>query len=65
MKKKETIKDQSADELKALYRELTGEIFMMENELAIHRKLEKPHLLREKKKDRARVLTYLQQKSVI
>ena len=34
----------------------------MKCELRITRKTEKPHLLREKKKDRARVLTALQQK---
>jgi large subunit ribosomal protein L29 len=62
-KDKENIRDQSADELKAVCRELTAEIFQMENELAIQRKLEKPHLLKAKKKERARVMTFLQQKS--
>lgn len=56
------IKDQSVEELKALYHDLSKEIFDMKNEISTTRKLEKPHLLRLKKRNRARVLTLLQQK---
>lgn len=63
MKKNETIRDQSVDELRVSYRELTAEIFHLKNELSVHRKLEKPHLLSLKKRERARVLTFLSQKS--
>lgn len=58
----ENIKDQSVEELKALYIDLSKEIFEMKNEIRITRKIEKPHLLKAKKKDRARVLTALRQK---
>lgn len=61
--KKQDIQGLSEQELKALYRDLSKEIFDLKNELALARKLEKPHLLREKKKDRARALTFLKKKS--
>jgi len=62
-KKSRQFQEQSAEELKALYHELSKEIFVMRNEKAISRKLDKPHLLKGKLKDRARVLTFLRQKS--
>lgn len=55
-------KDQSVEELKALYHDMAKDIFEMKNELKMTRKLDKAHLLRKKKKDRARVLTLLAQK---
>ncbi len=63
MKKNDEMQDRSAEELKALYRDLSKEIFQHKNELALARKLDKPHLLRLKKKERARALTFLIQKS--
>lgn len=62
MVKKKTMNDQSAEELKILYHDLSREIFDLSNELSMARKLDKPHLLRAKKKDRARVMTALRQK---
>lgn len=56
------LRDQTASELVALYRDLSKQIFELNNELSIHRKLEKPHLLREKKRERARVMTVLREK---
>ena len=35
----------------------------MKSEFSITRKLEKPHLLRDKKRDRARVMTVINQKA--
>jgi large subunit ribosomal protein L29 len=61
MKVKE-IRDQSEQELGALAMDLEKEIFQLKNELSVARKLEKPHLLKTKRKDRARVLTILSQK---
>jgi large subunit ribosomal protein L29 len=55
----EDLKKQKSDELKAVYNDLSKEIYQMKTEYSIARKVEKPHLLREKKKDRARVLTAL------
>ena len=49
----------AASELKAQSEDISREIYKMNCELRITRKLEKPHLLREKKKDRARILTVL------
>lgn len=62
MAKASELKDQSEQELRAQYRDLSKEIFGLKNDLSIARKLDKPHLVREKKRDRARVLTVLRQK---
>jgi large subunit ribosomal protein L29 len=62
MKKNRRFQDTSVEELNVLYRELSKEIFDMRNEKAISRKLDKPHLLKQKIKDRARVLTFLRAK---
>ena len=64
MLKVDEIIGQSVQELEALYRQLSEEIFSLSNELRMSKKLEKPHKLKEKKKDRARVLTALNQKRV-
>ncbi|MGH2611486.1 MAG: 50S ribosomal protein L29 [Rhabdochlamydiaceae bacterium] len=63
MLKMEDLKNQGKEELIALYQDLSKEIYGLKCELQVSRKTEKPHLLREKKKDRARVLTTLQQKT--
>ena len=55
-------KDQTVEELKALYLDFSKEMFNMKNELRITRKIEKPHLSRKKRRDRARLLTLLNQK---
>ncbi len=62
MLKAKELKDQTESELKLAFRDLSKEIFNLTNELRLARKLEKPHLLREKKRDRARILTVLRQK---
>lgn len=61
MLKMEDLKNKGSEELVALYQGLSREIYGLRCELKVARKLEKPHLLHEKKKDRARVLTALQQ----
>ena len=63
MQQIEQLKEQSVEELKVLYRELSKEIYDLANELRLSRKLDKPHLFREKKRDRARVMTILRQKN--
>lgn len=55
-------KDQSVEELKALRHEISKDIFAMKNEISTTRKIDKPHLIRLKKRNRARVLTLLNQK---
>lgn len=62
MKNKNQIADQSVEELKAQYRDLSKEIFELKNEIALNRKIEKPHLVKMKKRERARVLTAVHQK---
>lgn len=62
MLKAKDLKEKSAEELKMLCGNLSKEIYGLNNELRTARKLEKPHLLREKKRTRARVMTVLRQK---
>lgn len=61
-KKEKELKDQSVKELKALHVELEREIFELRNELATQRKIEKPHMIKFKRKQIARILTILTQK---
>jgi large subunit ribosomal protein L29 len=55
-------KDQSVEELKIAYEDLSKQIFDLRNELSVNKKLEKPHLVKQKRRDRARVLTALKAK---
>ena len=64
MLKAKDLINQSVEELEAQYEDLSREIFELLNELKLARKLDKPHLLSEKRRDRARVLTVLRQKQV-
>jgi large subunit ribosomal protein L29 len=61
-KKKKELKDQSVVELKSQAHDLDREIFQLRNELAMQRKLEKPHQIKEKRRAKARILTILTQK---
>ena len=63
MKAKE-LREKSESELKAEVADLTREIYGMNCELKMTRKLDKPHLLKEKKRDRARRLTVLTEKAL-
>lgn len=60
-KKKGSPSERSAEELQKDAMQLEAEIFALRNELAMQRKLEKPHLLKEKRHERARILTFLTQ----
>ena len=64
MLKAKDLINQSVEELEAQYEDLSREVFELLNELKLARKLDKPHLLKEKKRDRARILTVLRQKQV-
>jgi large subunit ribosomal protein L29 len=57
------LRDKSVQELEAMSLDLSKQIYQMRNELKVSRKLEKPHLLKHLKKDRARVLTVLSEKT--
>lgn len=50
MFKIEDLTKQTDAELKALFNDLSKEIYTINSEFSITRKLEKPHLLRSKKK---------------
>jgi large subunit ribosomal protein L29 len=56
--------DKTDEQLNNLLLELDKDLFGMKNELAVTRKLEKPHLLKEKKKTKARILTILTQRKL-
>lgn len=62
MAKKMDLMDRSVEELQAMAKDLDREIFDMRNELSVQRKLEKPHLLKVKRKEKARALTVLTKK---
>lgn len=61
-KKKENIQDKSVKELTSAIEHLDRELFTLRTELATQRKLEKPHLIKEKRRQKARFLTVLTQK---
>jgi large subunit ribosomal protein L29 len=64
MAKAKELRDQTVEELKAIYQDLSKELFQMRNEMKVTRKIEKSHLVRVKKKDRARVMTILREKEM-
>lgn len=61
-KKINELKDLSIPELKAMSETLAREVFDLRSTLSVQRKLEKPHMLKAKRRERARVLTQLTQK---
>jgi len=58
-KKEKEWKDQSVKALQAAVTELEKEIFAIRNELSWNRKIEKPHRLKEKRREKARILTHM------
>jgi len=62
MAKKQDIQAQSEAELQAQLVTLDREVFALRNELAMNHKLDKPHLIKAKRKEKARILTILTQK---
>ena len=65
MAKKKKSETASPKEMQAQIHDLDREIFQLRNELAMQRKLEKPHLIKEKRKQKARILTLLTQKGAV
>lgn len=61
-KKENSLVGLSISELKEKSQALGHEIFELRNQLAMQRRLEKPHMLRAARKEKARVLTLLSQK---
>ena len=64
MLKAKDLRDQSIEELEANLLDTKKELFELKNELKQSKKLEKPHLLREKKKDIAKLLTIVREKQL-
>ena len=62
--KTQEMRDQSIEELVAKREETKRELFEIRNEQKRTRKVEKPHLLREKKKDIAKINTILREKEL-
>ncbi len=61
-KNKKESQDLSVAELQEMSRSLEREVFELRNTLSMQRKLEKPHLLKQKRREKARVLTLLTKK---
>ncbi len=62
MLKAQELRDQSVEELEASYLDCQKELFHMINEMKQTKKIEKPHLIREKKRGIARLLTIIKEK---
>jgi len=62
MGKFEELTAQTIEALKGKKETLAREIFELQSELSVARKLEQPHLLKGKKRERARVMTAISQK---
>jgi ribosomal protein L29 len=64
MTKKNEIIDQTNEHLEYRLSEINRELFDLVNELKAAHKIEKPHLLKLLKKEKARILTVLTQRKI-
>jgi large subunit ribosomal protein L29 len=62
MVKKSEVRDQTDEHLEYRLSEINRELFDLINELKAAHKIEKPHLLKDLKKEKARILTVLTQR---
>ncbi|MBA3815042.1 MAG: 50S ribosomal protein L29 [Parachlamydiaceae bacterium] len=62
MLKASNLRDMSVDELELTLSDLAKEIYKLVNEMKRANKPEKPHMLRQKRKEKARLLTILHEK---
>ncbi|GAB4185969.1 MAG: hypothetical protein Tsb0015_03390 [Simkaniaceae bacterium] len=62
MRKAEEFRNMSMEDLHAELEDAAKELFLMRNEIGTTRKIEKPHLMKQKKKERARILTIIKEK---
>lgn len=65
MTKASDLRDMSAQELELAVTEANKELYALVNEQKRAKKLEKPHLIRETKKKKARLLTILHEKQSV
>lgn len=63
MAAKSDFRDLSVPELEATFKDLSRKLFQLRSEPSVGGKIEKPHLVRETRRDIARVLTNLRMKS--
>jgi len=56
------LKDMTIDQLESFIDDLNKELFELKNQLAVMRKIEKPHLIKDKRRDRARAIMVLADK---
>ena len=59
------MRDLTKEQLESMLADLNREIYELKNQLSAARKLEKPYLLKEKKKDRARAMFILAEKTEV
>lgn len=64
MAKVTELRNQSAEELKTLFHDLSKEIFKLRNEIKMTRKIEKTHLIKDKKRTRAQIMTILREQQI-
>lgn len=64
MYKASNFRDMAISELESLSKDFDKELFKLVNDFKRARKLEKPHLLRQKRKEKARLLTILHEKQM-
>ena len=62
MRKANELRDMSEDELLVLHTDTRKELFHLKNMIKETKKMEKPHLLRLKRKEIARMLTVITEK---
>jgi large subunit ribosomal protein L29 len=65
MTKASDLRDMAVPELELALVDLNKELYTLVNEMKRTKKLEKPHLIRLKKKERARLLTILHEKQSV
>jgi large subunit ribosomal protein L29 len=59
MTRAKELREQSEQQLEMRVGDLERELFQLRNELALMHKVEKPHLIREKRREKSRILTLL------
>lgn len=62
-KKMQEIRERPDEELKIMLLDLDKEIFRVRNELSYSKKAEKPHLLKENRRKKARILTEMTERA--
>ncbi len=62
--KKINLHEKSEQDLNERLVGIDRELFVLRNELAMNKKLEKPHLIKAKRKERAQILTVMTQKQI-